>query len=394
MEKMLRTVSEMTLPGPRIEHQDDNRLCSELLARVAESRDTLRASSSDSERLQRLAPASLALLKQHQLLNTRLMREMGGLEASITTQCKVLAALAEADSAAGWCSMVHNNGIGTLAAYFPDSALKAIFADGPPVACLVAGASGSAVRTAGGYTVSGMWRFCSGLHNAQWIVCVTRLDGDPERELLIVVPQADVTVHDTWNVSGLRGTGSVDFSLDNYEIAADRAIPNASRVQLRGERLYARPGILLAIYEHAAFAWGIGRRALRLLTEQAARLGPGLVAREIVAAELSKLTVQLDAAAGLMLDYYTRIEAMTAEESAELVVSAEGRAIAVHLTELAVACADAAFRRAGTRAAFLPNEIEMTLRDAKVAQAHILVSDAAYALHGAALANANASAAA
>ena len=373
---------------------DEERLCSELLRRVASIREELQASTAESEAQQHLSPASLALLKRHQLLNMRLMEEMGGMEASIATQCKVLAALAEADSATAWCAMVHNNGVGTLAAYFPSSALTAIFADGPPVVSFVAGASGTARRTADGYAITGRWRFCSGFHNADWIVCAVKLDDDSKLELLIVVPQKDVTRHDNWNVSGLRGTGSIDYSLEDYHIPADRAIANVGRVQLRGNRLYGRPGILIAIYEHAAFAWGIGRRALALLTEQAARLGPALATREIVAAEVSRLSVQLEAASALMLEYYTTLETLTTEQSADPVVSAHGRAIAVHITDVALACADTAFRRAGTKAAFLPNVIEGTLRDIKVAQAHILVSDAAYAIHGSAIVAAHAAPAA
>jgi indole-3-acetate monooxygenase len=370
---------------PPIEAFDEEELCQDLLGRVALHADAFRASTAESERLQRLSPASLSLLKKLDLLNTRLMREMGGLEASLATQCRVLAALAEADSATAWCSMVHNNGVGTLAAYFPESALSKIFAEGPPVVSFVAGASGAARRTVNGYEITGTWRFCSGLHNADWIVCAAQLEGHAGHELLIVVPRHDVTAHDTWNVVGLRGTGSVDFSLKDYLIPPDHAIANATRVQLRGSRLYGRPGILIAIYEHAAFAWGLGRRALRLLNEQGARLAPDNPVAAMVAGELSRLSIQLEAAAGLMIDYYTELETLTAEQSAEAVVSAKGRAIAVHITEVAAACAETAFRRAGTRAAFVPNEIEGTLRDIKTAQAHVLVSDAAYGLHGAAL---------
>lgn len=360
-------------------------LCNNLLSVVAGIRDELIESTSESERLQQLAPEALALLKKHQLLNLRLMEEMGGLEASLATQCHILAALAEADSATAWCSMVHNNGVGTLAAYFPDSAIKQIFKDGIPIVSFVAAMSGTATPVDGGFCVNGAWRFCSGFSNADWIVCGARVEGENPQNLLIVVPKEDVILDGEWNVLGLRGTGSVNFSLTNYFVPSDHAIDNDNRVQLRGSRLYGRPGILIAVYEHAAFAWGTGRRALRLLAEQANRLGPNHPLHNVVASELGQLSVELEAAASLMLHYYTVLETFTANETADPGICAHGRAIATYITEVAARCTDTAVRRAGTRAGMLPNAFEQTLRDIRMAQAHVLVTDANYTLYGDAL---------
>lgn len=367
--------------------EKDEALCETLLARVASISDGLRASTAESERLQRLSPESLALLKSSGVLEMRLAREQGGLEASIATQCKVLAAVAEADSSSGWCAMIHNNGAGTLAAYFPDGAVAETFSQGFPIVSNVAAPSGTARRTADGYVVTGRWRFCSGFHNADWLLCVVKPEDDNAQELLIAVRQRDAVPVENWNVSGLRGTGSIDFMLTDHLIPSDFAIDNTVRRQLRGSRLYSRPGVLIAAYEHAAWAWGIGRRSLRVLAEQAARLGPALATREMVAGEVGRLSVELEAAASLMLGYYTQLETLSAEESSDPVLASKGRAIATLVTDVAAACTDAAFRRSGTRAAFLPNDIEMTSRDMKVAQAHVVVSDSTYALYGTAIAN-------
>jgi alkylation response protein AidB-like acyl-CoA dehydrogenase len=366
--------------------EDDQALCAELLGRVAAISDGLKASTAESESLQRLSPASLGLLKSSGVLNMRLVKEQGGLEASIATQCRVIAAIAEADSASGWCAMIHNNGVGTIAAYFPDTALRQIFRAGIPIVSNVAAPSGTARKTDDGFAISGRWRFCSGFHNASWLLCVAKLE-DGGRELLIAVPQSDATPVDNWNVFGLRGTGSVDFILDDYRLPAAFAIDNAARHQLRGSRLYSRPGILIAAYEHAAWAWGVGRRSLNLLREQLARLGPVLATREVLVAEIGRLSIELEAAACLMIDYYTYLETLSAAESADPVVASKGPAIAALITSAAAACTDAAFRRAGTRAAFLPNDIEVTMRDMKVAQAHIVVGDSTYAVHGTAIVN-------
>lgn len=371
----------ISLTGKPLGSEEEQALSARLLATVQRIGPELKASTPESERQQSLSPTARELLKSNSLLNMRLMKEMGGLEASIATQCKVLAAIAEWDAASAWCAMVHNNGVGTLAAYFPDASVNRIFADGPPVVSFVAAPSGVATPCEGGYRVTGAWRFCSGFANADWIVCGARSQ-DGSEELLLVVPKADVDPADNWNVLGLRGTGSVDFSLKDYFVSRDYAIENTTRVQRRGSRFYGRPGILIAVYEHAAFAWGTGRRALRLLAQHAERIGPEHQSWYTVTSELGRLTVELEAASTLMLDYYTVLETLTAEQTAEPSVCAQGRAIATYITEVAARCADAAFKRSGTKAGFLPNDIEQTLRDMRMAQAHILVNDGNYALYG------------
>lgn len=363
---------------------DEETQCQEMLARVARIADELGAATEESEANQRLSPASLALLKEHELLNMRLMKQLGGLELSIATQCKVLAALAEADSSSAWCAMVHNNGAGALAAFFPEETVKTIFADKIPVVAMVAAANGLAREVEGGYSVTGRWSFCSGFHNSDWLLCAAWIDNDPKREILMVVPKSEVTPHENWNVFGMRGTGSIDFSVEDFFVPARHAISNL-RKQRRGIRIYSRPGILLASYEHAAVAWGLGRRALRLMKQSLARFPSDVKIREAIAEEIGLLSLKLEGAAAVMLDYFCELEKLTAKESSLPPIATKSRAAAAYVTEVALECATTAFRRAGSRAIFVPNPIEMLFRDTWVAHTHIVVNDSNYAIFGEAI---------
>ena len=80
-------------------------------------------------------------------------------------------------------------------------------------------------RAPGGYRLRGRWRFGSGCQQADvFIVNAIHADdaasaagasGILEMLQLAVLPAADVTILDTWYVSGMRGTGSHDYAVDN-----------------------------------------------------------------------------------------------------------------------------------------------------------------------------------
>src|SRR5213080_1556195 len=89
---------------------------------------------------------------------------------------------------------------------------------------------GRAVAVDGGFRVTGRWPFASGCTHCDWLMggCVV-LDGDSPRLLpngmpdvrLLLAPATTFTIHDTWNVSGLRATGSHDIELDDAFIPAE-----------------------------------------------------------------------------------------------------------------------------------------------------------------------------
>jgi alkylation response protein AidB-like acyl-CoA dehydrogenase len=80
--------------------------------------------------------------------------------------------------------------------------------------------SGTAVRTEGGWRVTGKWPFASGIMNSEYSLLITT---DDAGELLgLVVDVADVTIHDVWHMSGMKGTGSNTFSCEDLFVPADR----------------------------------------------------------------------------------------------------------------------------------------------------------------------------
>lgn len=71
---------------------------------------------------------------------------------------------------------------------------------------------GVVTRVAGGFRLSGRWGFSSGIDHCDYVflgALVPSATGEGQSEMrTFLVPKRDVTVHDDWHVSGLRGTGS------------------------------------------------------------------------------------------------------------------------------------------------------------------------------------------
>ena len=111
-----------------------------------------------------------------------------------------------------------------MAAYLPEADADEIYGGDPLT--VTGGAlapSGVGRSTEGGFVVSGRWQWGSGTQHCQWICGGTIVDDSDFR--LVFFPAADVEILDTWHSSGLRGTGSTDFTVHELFAPAGRAVP-------------------------------------------------------------------------------------------------------------------------------------------------------------------------
>jgi alkylation response protein AidB-like acyl-CoA dehydrogenase len=360
---------------------------SRLLSAVETISDTLAAGAAQSDADGRLVDGTVEALRTEGFWRMRLCRELGGLELPIVAQMKVLAALAAIDTSSSWCTMVASSSLGVLGATMPQAALDRIFSDGPPACSIVAAAAGTARSADGGYVLNGTWRVVSAIHHAEWIHATAYVDGDPSRLLPMAIPAADVQLVDSWHVVGLSGTGSNDFSLHDYfldgALVGDEERPYR---QLRGTRRYDLVGLEdVEVYEHLAFAIGVGRRALRELREALAHPAPGrhTADREVVRSELARAMITLQAIETTAWSLYAKVDA-TALGDLEALQGVEPllpRALAAWATEVALDLTQLTFRRAGMAALRRPNIIEKLMRDMSVAATHVLVDDRAFAAY-------------
>jgi alkylation response protein AidB-like acyl-CoA dehydrogenase len=197
------------------------------LTRVDELAPVVRAGAAESERLGRLAPAVVDDLHRADLFRMLLPAERGGGGLTIPESVEVVERVAALDASTAWTLAILAYGPLLIRRLAPE-AYDAVCAD--PTA-LVAGslnpATARAERAEGGYVFNGTATYASGSAHARWLAAgavVTEhgqfviRDGAPEiRAAVMPIDQARCL--DTWNVSGMRATGSTHYELRDVPVA-------------------------------------------------------------------------------------------------------------------------------------------------------------------------------
>jgi alkylation response protein AidB-like acyl-CoA dehydrogenase len=369
-----------------------------LLDAIANIGPTLEASGPRSEELGTLAPEAVKALRDTGMFRLKLAHEMGGAEADPVTEMLVLENLAYHDLTSGWCTMVGATAIAALGTFLTPTGLAHIFKAGSiPTASISFFPAGRAVREGDGYRVSGRWRFNSGIRHAEWVLGGTIVEGTEAENggrpivMFSIFPAKDVKLYDNWGgVVGLKGTGSVDCSVENYFLPAELAFvwDLLQPKPTRGGPSYLFPPFAYVAKEHGSVAIGGARRALDELikiatstrgTFRASRLDE----RQVVHRAIAEADLKLRAARALMHErydaLYDKVAAGHLPDGADI---ADVRAICVHATDVAIVVATMAFHFAGNTGLHHPNVIGRLLRDLNTAGIHQVMSDTAYENHG------------
>jgi alkylation response protein AidB-like acyl-CoA dehydrogenase len=365
-----------------------------LLAAVDGIRSILHDAAEGEEAAAELSRASSDALYDSGVLHMKVPTVLGGAEADLVTQYEVIEAVTAVNAAAGWCAMVGSTSLGLPAAFLPDGGVARMFGAGHmPRGAILIMPTGQATRVAGGYRLSGTWAFASGVQHAEWVAAHGLLrEADDAAPVLhmFVFPASDIRLHDNWQVLGLRGTGSCDISVTDIFVPEDCAWNVVAQKPRRGGALYRLGVPAFVANEHAAFATGIARRALDLLTTAAIDkkrgYGPGassLADRAVVQRMLGHSNLKLRAARALALQLNE--QAMDVVQSGADItprLALELRAVACYCTEVAGDIVTQAFRYAGAAAIFEHHLMQRCLRDINVAAQHLMVSEIAYELLG------------
>ena len=318
----------------------------------------------------------------------------GGVEAHLGSALSVFEELARADASVAWTVM-----IGALAwcdaACLPATTFDALFADRSDV--VVAGAfnpTGTISAAEGGYVVSGRWAFVSGCQHASWLYgnCVEDgVDGRPKLRAAMFSPD-EIVIEDTWDVSGLSGTGSHHFHVEDLIVPAARTFVPLVDPPCVDATIVRIPTPALFALGIASVAIGTARGALDEVIRIARERVP-LLDHEPVAANphfhygLAAADTDVRAARALLTEVAsqawltaTRGERFSLEQRARL------RAAAVWSTERAVAAVEVAYRSGGGSAVYLDSSLQRRLRDIHALTQHFLVKRDTFTTAGAILA--------
>jgi alkylation response protein AidB-like acyl-CoA dehydrogenase len=305
----------------------------------------------------------------------------GGMSADLPSALRVLETLARADASVGWTVMIGSASWCDLVG-LPRESFDGLFATGADV--IFAGAinpSGSISAVGDGYRVSGRWGFASGCEHADWIFadCVEGvIDGVPQLRIA-VVPAGDVVIEDTWRVSGLCGTGSHHFRIDDLVVPRERTYAFDDHEPCLDAPIVHIPVPSLAPLAAASVAMGIAQGALddivALAVEKVPLLAAGpLAANPLFQFDLATADTELRAARALVYEtaeaaWHTAVGAtsLTLEERARI------RAAGVWATERAVAVVTTAYRAGGGTALYEDCPLQRRLRDVNAVTQHFLL---------------------
>ena len=213
---------------------DDTRLPADidsqpLVQAAAASRPVLRQYQAALEQDQRFPPALVDQLREAGFYRMTIPRSLGGLQVDPLTFLRVVEVLAEGVGSVGW-NIVNNGVIQLVTLGLPDEGVHEIFGGG--TGTIIAGTAvpggGQAVAVEGGYRVNGRWSFGSGCQESSWMLGSFQIEGRGPGYWRGVFPRDQATVVDgSWDVSGMRGTGSFDWTVRDVFLPERRTMVHA-----------------------------------------------------------------------------------------------------------------------------------------------------------------------
>lgn len=373
---------------------------------VASARELLpliRANADDTERERKLVTPVVDALRSSGLFALGLPASLGGLEAPIGTALRAIEEVAYADGATGWNVMIAFD-TGLQAGYLHAPQSRALVASiRRPIIAGSINPPGRMQRTAGGYRLTGQWRFGSGCQQADVFILAAILcegeepiigaNGVPEM-LGVAVPASDVEIVDTWHVAGLRGTGSHDFTVQNLFVADGFAEPYNLAVPADRGPLYAFPIVASLAVAKGAVALGIARHAIDALTDLAQAKTPTgqtspLRERPALQADLARAEAIVRSARAFLHEIVNEVWQGVA--SGDAVVAPRQRALlrlaAVDCVHRAAQAVDLMYSGGGATSIYESSPLQRCFRDAHVVTAHVVVQPGTYEIAGRVLLN-------
>ena len=325
----------------------------------------------------------------------------GGLGADLPTAMTMLEALSRADASVGWTVGIGSSSWIDLAG-LPRATFDELFPPGEDV--IVAGAfnpSGGAAPVDGGYRVAGRWSFASGCEHARWIFgnCVELAGGAPGAPSggppgppalrMAVFSPSEVTIEDTWYVSGLCGTGSQHFSVEDVLVPAERTFPTLAHEPCLDEPVVRIPAPQMFALELSSVALGIARGAVddvvALATGKVPLLAPATLATNPhFQHQLATADTEVRAARAL-------VHAAAEEAWATAVAGGEFtpehrariRAAGAWATARAAAAVDTAYLAGGGSSLYADSPLQRRFRDIHAVTQHFLVKPDTFTTAGA-----------
>jgi alkylation response protein AidB-like acyl-CoA dehydrogenase len=348
------------------------------------------------EQARRLPPDLVEALVAAGCFRSLVPNSHGGTANSLRAHMQIIGELAQADGSVGWTVMIGSSAPAILG-LLPRDSFDAIYAAGPDV--ILGGAfnpTGTATPVDGGFRVTGQWSFASGCQHTDWFIahCVVE-DGRLPPIRMAVLPASDIDIKDTWWVSGLRGTGSHDFVVDDVFVPEARTFSIVEHEPCLDGPLWRIPELSASTMMIGAVALGIARGAVDEIVTLATGKVPAFSATALAAnplfqnqlgemeAHLHVASSALDAEADAAWTRAIADSPFTPEIRASI------RATTTLVVRMAASVVDLAYSAGGGSSLYASSPLQRRLRDIHALTQHFALKPDTLTLVGAVLADQN-----
>ncbi|SNR23173.1 acyl-CoA dehydrogenase family protein [Actinomadura mexicana] len=349
-----------------------------------------------AEEARRLPEETIADLASAGLFAMLVPKRFGGAERGFEEMAAACREAGAGCASTGWLSVIytlHNWMVGL----FPERAQAEVWADRPYalIPCVLA-PTGTAAPADGGHRVTGRWSWGSGVMHAGHVMVMALVTaGDAIEPRLFLLPREEVSVHDVWQTSGMRGTGSNDIEVADVFVPAHRSVPLLDLAEGRSPgslvhsaALYRTPLVPVFALTGAAPVLGVAEGVLARFAERTrgrVMAYSGERQRETTGAQirLASATADLAAARLLLEDALGGVVRAVAEGGCDLRRRAGARLVAAHVAGTARRVVNDLCSAAGASAQFTDSPFQRAQRDVNTISGHVVFEpDAAYALYG------------
>ncbi len=362
-----------------------------VLDKTLQLADQLREQAVEAEKIGKLTDQTVKTMKESGHIRLLQPAKFGGLEVHPREFAETVMALAALDPAAGWINGVVGVHPYQLA-YADPRVAEEIWAD--DVDTWVASPyapQGIAKPVDGGYIFNGRWQFSSGTDHCDWIFLgAIKSDADgkiqmPPQMLHMILPRKDYEiVEDSWDVVGLRGTGSKDVIVKDAFVPDYRVMDafkvmdgTAQREAGMTDALYLMPWSTMFPLGISSATIGICEGALAAhldyQRERVSAAGTAIKDDPYVMYAIGEAAADINAARQEILANVDRIYDMVdSGKEVSFADRAAGRRTQVRAVWRAVSAVDEIFARSGGNAMRMDKPLQRYWRDAHTGMAHAI----------------------
>lgn len=332
----------------------------------------------ETERSRRLPDDVASAIRDAGINRLALPAALGGLEAPVADMIDLFERIAAVDGSTGWCAVIGASS-NFFAGYLPEAGAREVFADPDQGNATMVAPTGKVVADGGHHRLSGRWPFTSNCLHSRWAglgALIQGPDGVDPVPRVVFVRVGEVTIEDTWDSVGLRGTGSHHVSARDVATGRDHWCAFSDRPWPEGT-LWRLPLSTVLFPTLVAVLLGVARGAMDEVARQAregrtARRGQ-LADDPISMAEFAAADARLRGArAGLREAVEEAHDRAERGDSLDRRLQARAGLASLHAVDTAVEVTSTAHQLGGGAAAYTGSRLLRALVDVEAARQHLL----------------------